>query len=215
MVVTQLYEMDLARLVHSPDIPLAVPTVFTLSWGIAQALQGMHNQNIVHRDVKPQNVLIELKEDTLTAVLCDFGLSQAFDTTTTMAKMSFVRGMSPRYTAPELFNPDNSDRSKIPSFLELSKGDVYSFGCIVYEMLERQMPFKDLNSVQEIADAVTNGERPSFKEEPEEKAEEEMKKLKRSLRDIAIHCWSQKPDARPNFSMVSGLFQNLFREMDQ
>jgi hypothetical protein len=88
---------------------------------LASALSYLHENQFVHKDVKPQNVLIDKDKDD--AVLIDFGLTRRL-------QHSHVFAGSPCYTAPELSHPT-------AIFIADEKVDVYSFGVTLFEILSK------------------------------------------------------------------------------
>ncbi|KAF2809762.1 kinase-like protein, partial [Mytilinidion resinicola] len=86
---------------------------------LANALQYLHEQSIRHKDIKPQNILIESGNVLFT----DFGLSRNFQDTTgsTTSGMTY---MTPRYSAPEVAAYDARNTS----------ADIWSLGCVFLEM---------------------------------------------------------------------------------
>jgi len=97
---------------------------------ICDALQFAHDQGIVHRDVKPENILIDRQGNVKIA---DFGLAKLLDRKTgghTLTKTGQVVG-TPQYMAPEqLEQPLNVDH----------RADIYSLGVVFYEMLTGELP---------------------------------------------------------------------------
>lgn len=100
--------------------------------GTAEALHAAHREGLIHRDVKPANILAERDGDgRWRTVLCDFGLVR--DTAETgLTETGAVLG-TPGYTAPEqlLGRPGGVDR----------RADVYGLGATLYELLTGQAPF--------------------------------------------------------------------------
>ncbi|XVS61852.1 serine/threonine-protein kinase [Actinosynnema sp. CA-299493] len=94
---------------------------------VAQALGAAHAQNLVHRDVKPSNVLIT---DAGFAYLVDFGIARALDATTGLTATGAAIGTLD-YMAPERFGDGPTDY----------RVDVYSLACLLHECLTGSKPF--------------------------------------------------------------------------
>lgn len=118
--------------------PLPVDEALAVAWQVAEALEAAHEQGIVHRDLKPAN--IKLRADGVAKVL-DFGLAKAFEpaggdaassqlanSPTITSPAMTVRGMilgTAAYMAPEQAKGKPVDK----------RADVWSFGCVLFEML--------------------------------------------------------------------------------
>jgi DNA-binding SARP family transcriptional activator len=111
------------------EVQLPLDEAVRLAGEVADALAYAHGRGIVHRDVKPGNILLEAGH----ALLADFGVAYALDQAAGQSlSLSGARLGSPLYTSPE-------------QSAGLSRGDarsdVYSLGCVVYEMLAGEPPF--------------------------------------------------------------------------
>jgi serine/threonine-protein kinase len=107
--------------------PLALDRAFSILADVAVALDFAHSRGIVHRDVKPANVLLD---EHGRAYLSDFGIAHIVrDGPETQPHMGLVG--TPRYMAPE------QARGGMPD----QRADVYSLGCMAYEMLTGTPPF--------------------------------------------------------------------------
>lgn len=124
----------------------------------AEGLHAAHRQGLLHRDVKPSNILVERSEDgDLRALVTDFGLA------TEMADESAlddgVVAGSPNYIAPErlLLNADSAD-AEAPGGATTTavdrRSDIYSLGVTMYRLLTGGLPFSGENTVQILRRAV-------------------------------------------------------------
>ena len=113
--------------------PLPLKRVVAIGSHLCDALDAAHGQGIVHRDLKPGNIMIldEPPGRDLLKVL-DFGLSKSLvtDTSSLVTHSSALLG-TPLYMAPEQIEGKPSDQ----------RGDLYSLGCILYQLASGQPPF--------------------------------------------------------------------------
>jgi serine/threonine protein kinase len=106
---------------------LEVPAVVRLSGELGSALDALHAVNVLHRDVKPSNILLD---EQGTALLTDFGSCKVETTTRALTRPGEVLGTLD-YLAPELV-------SGRPA---LAASDTYSLACVLYEALTGSPPF--------------------------------------------------------------------------
>ncbi|UFQ17781.1 MULTISPECIES: serine/threonine-protein kinase [Streptomyces] len=105
-----------------------LPLARTCRWSsqIAQGLAAAHDQSVVHRDIKPGNVLVREADSDVRIV--DFGLSRFVDATETRSAAG-----TPLYMSPERCRAEPGDE----------RSDLYSLGCVMYEMVTGWPPFGD------------------------------------------------------------------------
>jgi serine/threonine-protein kinase len=115
-----------ARLARQGALPL--PMVARIAEDMAAALDHAHAHGVIHRDVKPGNVLLEGDR----ARMCDFGLARALADAASASTSS--SGMV--VGTPEYMSPEQSSGGAIGS-----AADIYSLGCVLYEMLTGERPF--------------------------------------------------------------------------
>src|SRR4051812_33118814 len=121
---------DLARLLMlrgrlSPDLSVR------LIGQVADGLQAAHAAGIIHRDVKPANVLVEGRtDDKVSALLTDFGLTKSLRVDRKITRSGVFLGTLD-YAAPEQVRGDAVD----------ARTDVYALGCVLYQSLSGRVPY--------------------------------------------------------------------------
>src|SRR5579884_970570 len=132
-IVFEYVEGDnLKRLIERRG-PAPVATALELGIQIARGLSFAHQQGLVHRDVKPQNVLLNGDGQ---AKVTDFGIARSLDVQHGMTQTGTVLGTSD-YIAPEQAQGQRVDEHT----------DVYSLGVVLYELLTNEVPFPGENFV--------------------------------------------------------------------
>src|SRR3954463_9815057 len=129
--------------------PAPVTTALELGIQMARALSFAHQQGLVHRDVKPQNVLLNGAGE---AKVTDFGIARSLDVQHGMTQTGTVLGTSD-YIAPEQAQGQRVDEQT----------DVYSLGIVLYELLTNEVPFPGENFVA-VAMRHINEEPPSIRD---------------------------------------------------
>ena len=105
---------------------------------LLETLLFLQNKKIVHRDIKPQNILVQDKTDSSSIILADFGLACSMEDTSLLR----MRCGTPGYMAPEILNNQAAGN--------YDKIDLFSMGCIFYRMLTGFAPFAG-TSADEVA----------------------------------------------------------------
>jgi tetratricopeptide (TPR) repeat protein len=113
--------------------PLSLEKGLPLVRQIGEALQAAHDAGIVHRDLKPQNILIDRDGN---AYIADFGISRSLAEGGTMTDTGAILG-TVDYMSPEQARGETLDH----------RGDIYSFGVILYEMFTGTLPFRASNAL--------------------------------------------------------------------
>src|SRR4051812_49136798 len=139
---------NLKRLIQRRG-PAPVSTALELAMQIARGLSFAHQQGLVHRDVKPQNILLNGDGQ---AKVTDFGIARSLDVQHGMTQTGTVLGTSD-YIAPEQAQGQRVDEHS----------DVYSLGVVLYEMLTTEVPFPGENFVA-VAMRHINEEPPSIRD---------------------------------------------------
>jgi serine/threonine-protein kinase/endoribonuclease IRE1 len=145
---TSLYNIVTHSQALNPDLVrrYKISSSRTLLHQIISGVEYLHRMNVVHRDIKPQNILILLKGDTLNAKISDFGLSKKLEE----GASSFYAtrknsGGTPGWRAPELLEAESLGLNSSFSYLEEDNNgqtrrftkalDVFAVGCLFHYVL--------------------------------------------------------------------------------
>ena len=107
---------------------LELKEILRIGMQAAAGLAAAHEQGLVHRDVKPANILLE--KGVERAVLTDFGLARAADDVA-LTRWGIIAG-TPQYMSPEQARGEALD----------GRSDLFSLGCVLYEMATGVSPFR-------------------------------------------------------------------------
>lgn len=136
------------------DCEIASTRAIDLFIQICEGLNEAHKQGVIHRDLKPSNILLTEGSNVEEIVkLADFGIARvandSVNYTQTLTDTAEVIG-SPKYMSPEQCAGNSLD----------ARSDIYSLGCVMYEVLTKSPPFKGSNSIQIILKQIN--ELPEF-----------------------------------------------------
>jgi len=118
-----------ARLSREKKLP--PEEVVRIARQIAAGLAAAHDEGVVHRDVKPDNVWLETQPEGDRVKILDFGLARAADDEPRLTKLGAIAG-TPAYMAPEQAEDRPVDR----------RADLFSLGCVLYEACTGHLPFR-------------------------------------------------------------------------
>jgi len=157
--------------------------------GAAAGLSYLHREDIVHADLKSQNILIS---DLGQPLIADFGVSHIMAASMTMmcGTSAISHKGTTRWTAVELFA--FTDELTIPT----KKTDVWAFGMVLYELLARKLPYDHLKYDHHVINAITKGMLPKCP--PLEMTTMGVEKLW----SLCEECWKREPQARPTSDML-------------
>lgn len=149
---------------------LALITVY----GVASGMAYLHENHIIHRDMKPENVLLDYN---LYPRITDFGLSKIFEENSNYQSM---QAGTCQYMAPEIIQDSNYDISV----------DVYAYAVIIYEVLTKSFAYSDMPIVQ-VINRVTYGYRPPI-----------PPSMPPAYKSLIESCWAQNARQRPTFREI-------------
>ena len=164
---------DLHRIIKdNPKLPLERVLKFAVQ--LAGALAAAHAENVVHRDLKPQNILVD-KDDQI--YISDFGLAKSFaEGAVGMTQTGALLG-TPRYMSPEQVEGKPTD----------GRSDIYAYGLILYEMATGDVPFTGESTIGVMYQRI--------KEKPKS-PKLANPSLPNWLVRIIMRCLEKDPDAR-------------------
>lgn len=142
-------------------------------YGIASAMSYLHFNDILHRDLKPDNVLM----DSFYPKIADFGLSKIFD-----EHIAVTRQIgTPIYMAPELINGDNYTNNV----------DVFAYSYVLYEIWTLRKAWSDKKKMKlfNLIDFINKGQRPVIRGD----------EIPEPYIDLIKKCWETDPKSRPTF----------------
>jgi len=167
------------------DGKLDLPWDMRYKWieQIAYGMKHLHDNKILHRDMKSLNVLLDAN---FNVKLSDFGLSKIESKDDQTLSKDGMKGTI-AWMAPELFK--NQPATK--------KSDIYSMGMTFYEIVTNRVPFQDYQNQVEVAQKVLAGTRETIPAECQPK-----------VAKLIAKCWEAKPEARPSIDDVIAILNS-------
>lgn len=169
IVMEYIDGITLKEYIDQQDEPIDWKTVVYFISQILKAMQHAHEKGIVHRDVKPQNMML-LQDGTIKVT--DFGIAR-FSNTETRTMTDKAIG-SVHYIAPEQAKGDHTD----------GKSDIYSIGVMLYEMLTGQLPFEADSAVSVAIMQLQTNPKPPREINPE---------IPEGLEEITLRAMRKEP----------------------
>ncbi|MGC3971083.1 MAG: serine/threonine-protein kinase [Pirellulales bacterium] len=154
---------------------------------ISKAVHFAHQRGVLHRDLKPGNILVD---DTGTHYVADFGLAKRIDAQVSLSETGDIVG-TPRYMAPEQANGKRDLTTAV---------DTYALGVILYERLTGRTPYNGLTMLEIIR---------QLRDEEPVKPSSIVPTLDRDLETICLKCLDREPGQR--FASTGDLADELER----
>jgi len=155
---------------------------------VARAVQSAHAQGLLHRDLKPGNILLDGRGEPLVS---DFGLAKWLDASSDLTRTMTIFG-TPGYIAPEL--------ARGPTVRSGPASDIYSLGAILFDLLAGRPPFLGEHALAVVSQAV---------EKPAPPLRSLVPSIDRDLETICARCLDRDPAAR--YSSADALADDLER----
>lgn len=201
LVVMELMECNLENLINkkkrksSPPFDLEVAV--DIMKQIAEAMEYLHQQGVLHRDLKSSNVLVnsygkgEEGKEKYIVKIADFGMAK-LQANNKMPYFMTVDVGTTFWRAPEVFKKEGCQKYSFPA-------DVWSYGMTCYEILSGEQPFEGFSCAQ-IRAQISSGIQPKL-----------PTSCSGFLQVLLIKCWSLIPHDRPSFSNINK-FLKLYLE---
>ncbi|KAJ4778584.1 protein kinase family protein [Rhynchospora pubera] len=172
-------------LIHNHIGVFDLSALVRIAIDVSKGMDYLHQCNIIHRDLKTANLLMDEKEVVKVA---DFGVARVKDQSGVMTAETGTY----RWMAPEVIEHKPYDQ----------KADVFSFGIVLTELLTGKIPYEELTPLQAAVAVVQKGLRPKLPEGAPPK-----------LIELIKRCWEDDPSLRPNFSEILDILYLIANEV--
>ncbi|WVZ19986.1 hypothetical protein V8G54_007308 [Vigna mungo] len=159
---------------HKQKTALALPSLLKVAIDVSEGMKYLHQNNIIHRDLKAANLLID--ENGVVKV-ADFGVARVHNQSGIMTAETGTY----RWMAPEVIEHRPYDH----------KADVFSFAIVLWELLTGKLPYEHLSPLQAAVGVIQKGLRPKIPSHTHSK-----------LVELLHWCWHHDSSLRPNFSEI-------------
>jgi hypothetical protein len=160
--------------------PFPVPRVVNILSQVCGALEAAHSVGVIHRDIKPDNIIISEYDGRDWVEVVDFGVAKIqedFNRRSVLTGANFIIG-TPRYMSPEQCEEEPVD----------ARSDIYSLGIVVYEMLSGEAPFDGGSSTRLLMAHVAEPPPPLGQKRPD---------ISPDIEAIVMRALEKNPDRRP------------------
>ncbi|XP_029127866.1 serine/threonine-protein kinase STY46 isoform X2 [Cajanus cajan] len=159
---------------HKQKTVLDLPSLLKVAIDVSEGMKYLHQNDIIHRDLKAANLLID---ENWVVKVADFGVARVHNQSGIMTAETGTY----RWMAPEVIEHKPYDH----------KVDVFSFGIVLWELLTGKLPYEHLSPMQAAIGVMQKGLRPRIPRHTHPK-----------LVELLHWCWHQDPSSRPNFSEI-------------
>ncbi|XP_039117118.1 serine/threonine-protein kinase STY46-like [Dioscorea cayenensis subsp. rotundata] len=171
---------------HKVNNVLELPLILKFALDVCQGMNYLHQNNIIHRDLKTANLLMDKNHVVKVA---DFGVARFQNEQGIMTAETGTY----RWMAPEIINHLPYDQ----------KADVFSFAIVLWELTTSKIPYEDLTPLQ-AALGVRQGVRPELSENAHP-----------VLVDLMKRCWEADPVKRPSFAEIIVELEELLKQVTE
>ncbi|CAN0890296.1 Serine/threonine/tyrosine-protein kinase HT1 [Linum grandiflorum] len=172
---------------HQEPYSLPISLVLKLALDIAHGMQYLHSQGILHRDLKSENLLLDMD---MSVKVADFGISCL------ESQCGSAKGFTGtyRWMAPEMIKEKHHTK----------KVDVYSFGIVLWELFTALTPFDNMTPEQAAFAVCQKNARPPL-----------PGTCPRAFAHLINRCWSSNPGKRPHFDEIVAILESYSESLSQ
>ncbi|KAL1533382.1 serine/threonine-protein kinase STY46-like [Salvia divinorum] len=169
---------------HRQTGVLKLPATLKVAIDVTRGMCYLHENNIIHRDLKAANLLMDENE---VVKIADFGVARVLVQSGVMtAETGTYRWMAPEVIEHKPYN---------------QKADVFSFGVMLWELLTGKVPYAQLTPLQAAVGVLQKGLRPTI-----------PKHTHPLVVELLERCWQQDPSLRPEFSEITEILQCISKK---
>ncbi|KAK8944175.1 Serine/threonine-protein kinase HT1 [Platanthera zijinensis] len=172
---------------HKQKGVFKLPSLLRVAIDVCKGMNYLHQNNIIHRDLKTANILMDENEVVKVA---DFGVARV----KTQSGVMTAETGTYRWMAPEVIEHKPYDH----------KADVFSFAIMIWELLTGKLPYEYLTPLQAAVGVVQKALRPTIPKHTNVK-----------LAGLLEKCWQQDPALRPDFSEILDKLQLIAKEVKE
>ncbi|CAI0381311.1 unnamed protein product, partial [Linum tenue] len=172
---------------HKQNGVFKLPSLIKVAIDVSKGMNYLHQNSIIHRDLKTANLLMDENEVVKVA---DFGVARV----QTQSGVMTAETGTYRWMAPEVIEHKPYDH----------KADVFSFGIVLWELLTGELPYAYLTPLQAAVGVVQKCLRPTI-----------PKQTQPRLAELLEKCWKQDPTQRPSFCEIIDILQKIAKEVGE
>ena len=187
-----------------PKKRMSLKTVSMLTIQMINILKSIHNKNFIHRDIKPDNFTMGIKENKNKLFIIDFGLSKRYRDPNTFIHNPLIK--KKKLTGTARF----ASRYALDGYEQSRRDDLESVGYVIIYLLKGILPWQALVSKNK------NNKYSKILEKKKEITEEELcKGLPNQIKEFLIYVRNLKYEEEPNYNYMNNLFINILNALNE